>query len=62
MAFLAEARTTARGRHDDSVKIHDVGVHDDQPFPLFEHLRGQTPRQWMAARFSGAFDVRDSPG
>ena len=58
--FLAEARATARCRHENIVVIHDVGVHDDRPYLVFEYLRGQTLQQWMDARLGGAFDVHDS--
>ncbi|HWN70299.1 MAG TPA: serine/threonine-protein kinase, partial [Haliangium sp.] len=60
--FLAEARATARCRHENIVVIHEVGVHDGQPYLVFEYLRGQTLRQWMDAGLGGAFDVRDSSG
>jgi WD40 repeat protein/serine/threonine protein kinase len=58
--FLAEARATARCRHENIVVIHDVGVHDDRPYLVFEYLRGQTLHQWMDARLGGAFDIHDS--
>jgi serine/threonine protein kinase/tetratricopeptide (TPR) repeat protein len=58
--FLAEARATARCRHENIVVIHDVGIHGEQPYLVFEYLRGQTLRQWMEARTSGALDVQDS--
>jgi serine/threonine protein kinase len=60
--FLAEARATARCRHENIVVIHDMGVHDDQPYLVLEYLRGQTLRQSMDARLGGAFDVHDSSG
>jgi serine/threonine protein kinase len=51
--FLAEAQATARCRHENIVVIHEVGVHDEQPYLVFEYLRGQTLRQWMDARLGG---------
>jgi WD40 repeat protein/serine/threonine protein kinase len=58
--FLAEARATARCRHENIVVIHDVGVHDSMPYLVFEYLRGQTLRQWMDARLGDVLDSRDS--
>jgi WD40 repeat protein/serine/threonine protein kinase len=60
--FLAEARATARCRHENIVVIYEVGIHDNQPYMVFEYLRGQTLRQWMDARPGGAFEVRDTSG
>ncbi|HWN70473.1 MAG TPA: serine/threonine-protein kinase, partial [Haliangium sp.] len=60
--FLAEARATARCRHEDIVVIHEVGIHGEQPYLVFEYLRGQTLRQWMDARLGSAFDTHDSSG
>jgi WD40 repeat protein/serine/threonine protein kinase/acyl-coenzyme A thioesterase PaaI-like protein len=60
--FLAEARATARCRHENIVVIHEVGVHGDKPYLVFEYLRGQTLRQWMDAWLGGAFEVHDSSG
>ncbi|HWN66095.1 MAG TPA: protein kinase [Haliangium sp.] len=60
--FLAEARATARCRHESIVVIYEVGIHDNQPYMVFEHLRGQTLRQWMDARPGGAFEVHDTSG
>jgi predicted ATPase/serine/threonine protein kinase len=58
--FLAEARATARCRHENIVVIHEVGVHGEQPYLVFEYLRGQTLHQWMDARLNGAFELHDS--
>jgi WD40 repeat protein/serine/threonine protein kinase len=58
--FLGEARATARCRHENIVVIHDVGVHEDLPYLVFEYLRGQTLRQWMDARLGDVLDGRDS--
>ncbi|MEM9487773.1 MAG: serine/threonine-protein kinase, partial [Myxococcota bacterium] len=40
--FLAEARATARCRHDNIVVIHDVGDFRGVPFMVLEYLRGHT--------------------
>ena len=58
--FLAEARATARCRHENIVVIHEVGVHGEQPYLVFEYLRGQTLHQWMDERLNGAFELHDS--
>jgi serine/threonine protein kinase/tetratricopeptide (TPR) repeat protein len=58
--FLAEARATARCRHENIVVIHDVGLHREQPYLVFEYLRGQTLREWMDARLGRAFEAPDS--
>ena len=44
---LAEARATARCRHDNIVVIYEVGAHRRQPYMVLEYLEGQTLRQWM---------------
>jgi serine/threonine protein kinase len=48
--FLAEARATARCRHDNIVVIYEVGKHDAHPYMALEYLQGQTLRQWLAGR------------
>jgi hypothetical protein len=48
--FLAEARATARCRHDSIVVIYEVGKHDAHPYMVLEYLQGQTLRQWLAGR------------
>ena len=60
--FLAEARATARCRHENIVVLLDIGIHGEQPYLVFEYLRGQTLRQWMEARTGGVFDMQDSSG
>ncbi len=45
--FMAEARATARCRHENIVVIHEVGEHESHPYIVFEYLRGKTLRQWM---------------
>jgi serine/threonine protein kinase len=45
--FLAEARATARCRHENIVVIYEVGAHRGQPYMVLEFLEGQTLRQWM---------------
>jgi predicted ATPase/serine/threonine protein kinase len=58
--FLAEARATARCRHENIVVIHDVGIHAEQPYLVFEYLQGQTLRQWMDDRLGGTMELQDS--
>ncbi len=58
--FLAEARATARCRHENIVVIHDVGIQGEQPYLVFEYLRGQTLRQWMEVRTGDAIDIQGS--
>ena len=45
--FLAEARATARCRHDNIVVIYEVGEHGGQPYMVLEYLEGQTLREWL---------------
>src|SRR5262245_30137896 len=44
---LAEARATARCRHENIVVIYEVGAHERQPYMVLEYLEGQTLRQWI---------------
>jgi serine/threonine protein kinase len=44
---LAEARATARCRHENIVVIYEVGTHRGQPYMVLEYFEGQTLRQWM---------------
>ena len=45
--FLAEARATARCRHENIVVIYEVGEHAGQPYMVLEYLEGQTLREWL---------------
>ena len=45
--ILAEARATARCRHENIVVIYEVGAQGGQPYMVLEYLEGQTLRQWM---------------
>ena len=40
--FLEEARTMARLRHPNVVRVHDMGVHDDRAFLVMDLLDGGT--------------------
>ncbi len=51
--LLAEARTTARCRHENIVVIHDVGEHEGWPYLVLEYLEGQTLRQVLKASPGG---------
>ncbi len=48
--LLAEARATARCRHDNIVVIHEVDALLDRPYIVLEYLEGQTLRTWMKER------------
>src|SRR6185503_8157930 len=39
--LLAEARATARCKHDNIVVIHEVGEHDGAPYIVLEYLDGK---------------------
>jgi serine/threonine protein kinase len=48
--FLAEARVTARCKHENIVVIHDVDELHSCPFMVLEYLEGRTLRDWMIQR------------
>src|SRR5262249_38942779 len=48
--FMAEARATARCRHENIVVIHEVGEHEGRPYMVFEYLEGQTLRAFLNER------------
>ena len=52
--FLAEARATARCRHDNVVAIHDVGEAPGCSFMVLEHLEGMTLRAWLRDRWQAS--------
>src|SRR5262245_65907165 len=52
--FLAEARATARCRHENIVVIYEVGEHGGQPYMVIEYLEGQTLRQWLSDHAAAA--------
>lgn len=45
--FLAEARATARCKHNNIVIIHDVGEARGYSYMVLEYLQGQTLRDWL---------------
>jgi eukaryotic-like serine/threonine-protein kinase len=47
--LLREARATARLSHPNVITVHDIGLHDDQPFVAMELVDGNTLRSWLAA-------------
>ncbi|WP_437734534.1 nSTAND1 domain-containing NTPase [Sorangium sp. So ce1335] len=55
--FLAEARVTARCRHENIVVIHEVDEIRGYPYIVLEYIKGPTLRQWMAQR-----DQASAPG
>ncbi|WP_437730199.1 nSTAND1 domain-containing NTPase [Sorangium sp. So ce1335] len=48
--FLAEARATARCRHENIVVIHEVDQLHGHPYLVLEYVKGRTLREWMAQR------------
>lgn len=48
--FLAEARATARCKHDNIVVIHEVDEIQGYPYIVLEYLEGRTLRDWMLQR------------
>ena len=48
--FLAEARATARCKHEHIVVIHEVDEAHGHPYMVLEYLQGQTLREWMDQR------------
>ena len=50
--FLAEARATARCKHENIVVIHEVDELQSCPYMVLEYLEGRTLREWMTQRSS----------
>ncbi|XXX77455.1 protein kinase [Sorangium sp. So ce134] len=48
--FLAEARATARCRHENIVVIHEVDEVHGYPYMVLEYIKGRTLREWVAQR------------
>ncbi|WP_437278470.1 protein kinase [Sorangium sp. So ce375] len=48
--FLAEARATARCRHENIVVIHEVDEIHGHPYMVLEYIKGRTLREWIAQR------------
>ncbi|WP_437665632.1 nSTAND1 domain-containing NTPase [Sorangium sp. So ce1182] len=48
--FLAEARSTARCKHENIVVIHEVDEVDRVPYMVLEHLEGRTLRAFLVER------------
>ncbi|WP_437519927.1 protein kinase [Sorangium sp. So ce726] len=48
--FLAEARATARCRHENIVVIHEVDEIHGYPYMVLEYIKGCTLSQWLAQR------------
>src|SRR5215471_9415148 len=57
--FMAEARVTARCSHENIVVIHEVDIHDGQPYMVLEYLEGTTLARRMAGRKLGARQAAD---
>ncbi|WP_437669910.1 nSTAND1 domain-containing NTPase [Sorangium sp. So ce131] len=64
--FLAEARATARCRHEHIVVIYEVDEFRGYPYLVLEYIKGSTLRQWMTQRehpgATEAPDARTPPG
>ncbi|MDI1443586.1 protein kinase [Polyangium sp. 6x1] len=52
--LLAEARATARCRHENIVVIHDVDEIDGHPYMVLEYLEGRTLRDVLSSGARGA--------
>ena len=48
--LVAEASAMARLSHPNVVTVHDVGVHEGQPYLAMEYVQGQTLAQWHRER------------
>ncbi|WP_438044829.1 nSTAND1 domain-containing NTPase [Sorangium sp. So ce128] len=48
--FLAEARATARCRHENIVVIHEVDEIRGHPYLVLEYVKGRTLSEWLAQR------------
>ncbi|HTN84313.1 MAG TPA: protein kinase [Sorangium sp.] len=48
--FLAEARATARCRHENIVVIYEVDEIRGYPYLVLEYIKGPTLRKWMTQR------------
>ncbi len=55
--FMAEARATARCKHENIVGIHDVGEFDGRPYMVLEHVEGVSLRDWMKKRAVGSREL-----
>ncbi|WP_170229882.1 protein kinase domain-containing protein [Polyangium fumosum] len=51
--LLAEARATARCRHENIVVIHDVDETDGHPYMVLEYLEGRTLRDLLSSGAGG---------
>ncbi|WP_433931103.1 protein kinase [Sorangium cellulosum] len=58
--FLAEARATARCRHENIVVIYDVDEIRGYPYLVLEYIKGPTLRRWMHQREHQS--AHESPG
>lgn len=46
--LLAEARATARARHDNIIVIYEIGMDEGRPYLVLEYLSGQTLRKALS--------------
>ncbi len=60
--FVAEARVTARCRHEHIIEIYDVGEAHGCPFMVLEYVRGITLRDWMTQRWEATGEHTTTSG
>ncbi|UQA55543.1 protein kinase domain-containing protein [Polyangium aurulentum] len=48
--LLAEARATARCKHENIVVIYEVDEHEGAPYLVLEYIEGRTLRSWLEER------------
>jgi serine/threonine protein kinase len=64
--FLAEARATARCKHENIIIVHDVDTVDGHPYMVLEYLEGESLRQRLTRLAGetapGAPDPTAAPG
>lgn len=60
--LLAEARATARCKHENIVVIYEVDVYDALPYMVLEYVEGMTLRAWMHRRAGMANTLQCQPG
>ena len=49
--FRAEARATARCKHDNIIDIYDVGEQHGHSYMVLEYIKGTTLRAWLTERW-----------
>ena len=49
--LVEEGRTSRKLTHSNIIRVHDVSLHEGQPFIVMEKLEGQSLRSWMNDQF-----------